>query len=496
MKILGKKDGVVKLKGYIEGPGGQIPIEMFSSDNTVGRIAIARVSVPPQFAQQISDLATRDKYTVKIGEDDAGMYTVFTGYISGKFTRFFSGSIRTGLDLIHPARDLDQMRLMAPGLHCNSVSDFQYLNNSIQTASANAPSGFYPYFNGSGNIAKAILDGIVQRLTNIGSVTVKDPYFEGKRESLQPCIDLINSITIKNGECALGDLIKGKYNPVNIAINQRIEASYSSYTSVWDTLCMVFADFGMLMICNPDGTVSVSVDLAGLLPEKDNTIGGEQITLFDSSSAFYRNVKSVVLTSKHITCSPGISNPYMAHAGIVVSYPNPAPEGQDGATMSLIFPAWLDNIAIASTISYSDKEPITAGSSRTYQSNNKPSGNNVDEMFKKIKQIQVKYAKMIYAIESNKMRTFRVQTVMAPTATPGTNAYIVPWGNVIPFGESNAGLDMNIVFAGYCSTVQHLVDVQAKNISTTFVFRNVTSDINSLLDVNPLFSDGKSFTWE
>lgn len=497
MKVIGKTNQVVELDGYISGPSGTIPIEMFSSDNTVGRIAIARISVPPQYAQSISDLATKDKYRIFVGEKNGEMHNVFTGYISGKFTRFYSGSIRTGLDLIHPARDMDQMRMVAPGLHCGSVGDLQYYRISTAKYSSREGPGRYPYYKGSGNLPAAFLKGLSTRLAEINSVELKDPYFQGKKESLAPCIALLGSIDVKNGTLEAGGLIQAKCNPINESIQARVESSFLTHSSIWDTVSAVLSDFGMLLICNPDGTVSSSVDLAGLQPNESNYIDGEIITLFDSSSAFYRNVKSVILTSNEMMSAPFYGNAKSRYVGVVVSYPRIVPQGQEGANVSLAFPKWLENLAYNADYNYRSKEPASSSSSIKQQDNEQQPGNaNTDKNRIATKEIQDKYAQMLYTIEKNKLRTFRVTTVMCPTAIPGTNATIFPWGNVIPFGTGEREINMETQFAGYCSTVQHLVDVQSKNISTTFTFRNVTSDLGELLASNPLFADAVSFAWD
>jgi hypothetical protein len=497
MKVIGKPNKVVELDGYLLAPSGKIPIEMFSSDNTVGRLAIARISVPPQYAQSINDLATSDKYSIFVGEKDGEMYNVFTGYISGKFTRFHSGSLRTGLDLIHPGRDMDQMRLVAPGLHCGSVGDLKYYRISTSTFSASEGPGKYPYYEGDSNIASSFLNALSERLSEVNSVELEDPYFEGKKESLGPCVALLKSIDVKNGFLDAGGLIQANHNPINLAINGKVESSFFSHSSIWDTVSAVLSDFGMLLICNPDGTVSASVDLSGLQPNKSNYIDGEIITMFDSSSAFYRNVKSVILVSNEMMAAPNITDPGNRYTGVVVSYPNPEPQDEQGANVSLAFPRWLENLAYNAKFNYTDKEPASSSSSIQHQNNEEQLGNaNTDDERKSTKSIQEKYAQMLYTIEKNKLRTFRVTTVMCPTAIPGTNATIFPWGSVIPFGAGGKNINMGTQFVGYCSTVQHLVDVQSRNISTTFTFRNVTSDLSELLASNPLFADAVSFAWD
>ena len=498
MKFLGAPGKVTLLDGYLEGPGGQIPIEMFSSDNTVGRIAIARVSVPPQYAQSISDLATTDKYKIMVGEKNGAMYNVFTGYISGKFTRFHSGSIRTGLDLIHPARDLDQMRLAAPGLHCGSVADMHYYRISTARSSAELGPGHETYFEGSGNIVTSFIQGLSKRLTHISSLTLEDPYFEGKKESLAPCIAMLNSIKVINGNLDARGIIQGTNNPVNKAIKARVEDSFHSYASIWDTVNTVLSDFGMLLICNPDGTISASVDLGGVIPNEGNYLDGENITLFDSSSAFYRNVKSVVLVSHEMMSAHMVGDASgKKYTGIVVGYPNPEPTGEQGATVQLHFPRWLDNLAYAANYTYRKKEFASSASSLPYQKQEESLGTgSTTSQRQKTMELRQQYAKMLYCLERNKMRTFSVTSIMAPTAIPGTTATIAPWGNVIPFGAGEPNLDMSTIFSGYCCTVQHLVDVQARNVSTTFTFRNVTSDFSELVEKNPLFSDASSFAWD
>jgi hypothetical protein len=497
MKIIGRPNAVVELDGYISGPGGQIPIEMFSSDNTVGRIAIARVSVPPQYAQQISDLATKDQYRIFVGEKGGEMFNVFTGYISGKFTRFHSGSIRTGLDLIHPARDMDQMRLAAPGLHCGSVADYKYYHISVAKYSDETGPGKYPYFEGGGNIASAFIEGLMIRLMEISSVQIEDPYFDSKEESLGPCIEALASIKVMNGELNAGNLIQGDHNPINRHINERVEASFLTYASIWDTVSTVLSDYGMLLICNPDGTTMASVDLGGIKPSDSNYVGGEIITLFDSSSAFYRNVKSVIFVSNEVMSAPGIGDPNDRHTGVVISYPIPEPDDDQGANLMLAFPPWLENLGYGAQYNYTKKEPASSSSSISHQEEEESLGNaSTDSVREATKSIQYKYAQMRYTIERNKMRTFSVTTVMCPTAVPGTNALIIPWGDVTPFGAGGPNIDMSTQFSGYCSTVQHLVDVQSRNISTTFTFRNVTSDLDELVESNPLYSDAVSFPWD
>lgn len=501
MKFLGSPNKVTQLDGYIEGPGGQIPIEMFSSDNTVGRIAIARVSVPPQYAQSISDLATKDKYSIMVGERGGQMYNLFTGYISGKFTRFHSGSIRTGLDLIHPARDLDQMRMAAPGLHCGSVADLTYYRISTSKSSQTPGPGNIHYFDGNGNVAQQFYTNLAQRLQKIGSLTLDNPYFKHKKESLAPCVQMLNSIKPMNGNLNAKGIIAGKFNPVDIAINARVERAFSAYSSIWDTVNTVLADFGMLLICKPDGTIVSSVDLGGVTPNPSNYLDGENIVLFDSSSAFYRNVKEVVLVSHEMTSYPGVGDPTAKRwVGIVAGWPpqSQASSDQEGATVQLQFPRWLDNLAYASKEEYTKKEFASSSSSISYQKQEEPLSTRVSTSSARQKTMDLRqqYAHMLYCIEKNKMRTFSVTSILAPTAVPGTNAIIAPWGNVIPFAAGQPNLDMSTQFSGYCSTVQHLVDVQARNVSTTFVFRNVTSDQSDLVPQNPLYSDASSFAWD
>lgn len=474
MKLIGKQNQAVRAQGFLEGPGGRIPISGVTCVTAVGSIPICRVFIPPEFLSQIPDEQSEDLYKVKIleGEEET---TLFTGYVAGDNGKLSGKSVSAGVDLVHPLRDLDEARISAPSLHPASIVDYSYTilpeGDFGGEGFSFEPATFFTA--GGGKLPEQIVSGLKKEMEGLQSESSADGGEAVKVETLQRGIDLLGRIKFNDGtlkESIEGPLASGdsSNSSINTWVRQRCEGSFNAARSVWDTITSILSEFGIYLIGDSDGGIFTAADCAGMTmqessPSADfvgpmpptNLLGGGYIATFDKVSAITRNISEVLLASENVRANPFNDS---GTPGGFVSYM----EGSKGATMVLQMPGWLN--------------PIVETES--------------DGLVK----AQKDYAKAMLYLEKSKFRTISASGPLAPRAMPGTIIHVSPYsamkaksgGQIDDFGKT---------YAGYCYQVAHEIDVPGEIFQTTFFLKNVSVlGGGGQLNEHPLFSDVKPFT--
>ena len=478
--------------------GQEIPATSFSSQFAAGQIAVARAGILPQYINSLPDAASNQKCEVRISDANGGGGGVlFSGYLSGISGMRSGRSFTAGVDMIHIARDLDNMRFGAPGLHPNGAQDFRYIKYS---ASASASSGYdkgmwtggSSYYTG-GNLVTPVLAEISRRLGAIGTMRTKSG-LHYRYDSLAATQALLKTIIVKGGDLfpTYANIAK---SDINRSFVQKIENSFNGQASLWDTVCSMFGEFGILLLCMPDGTVVATPDTSGLASNGSNMIGGDQILAFRQNSQFYRNVGGVdIINSQLAPKSPATAQ--LSANSLVASY-YPSGSGSDGASFVLNAPRFLWRLG-----TYTSKDgaaaalvtPPSPGTCRT-ASTQAATGGSPTDIGPSFQPFRDAYAKMIYFIERDKMRTLSATTPLMPGAFPGTMVTIQPYSTAKIRPNDGQSISSKDSFQGYCFSVSHNIDFKAKSIGTTMQFRNVSSTSEPRSSDHPLYPGWKPLSW-
>ena len=504
MYILGTPDGVARPNGFLQGPKGQIPITSFDATFSVGSIPTARIGVIPEFLDQISEEQGDQLFTVRVRDGDKGKYyTLFKGYMSGDCGRRNEREFSSGINLIHPARDLDQMRLSAPSLHPDSADDWSYQRQNANNAAGGGAIGLSDVFFSESKplpLPKQIIDGVLKFLSHT-SLSVARGAYGFKSESYEPAQKLLKGITCLNGKIRpeIGSVLGQNNNlsSINAMLRQMVTNSFSARRSLWDMMSAICSEFGLTLICDNAGHVFITVDSANFTPPKENVLDGDYICSYDYESRFRRQFKEVMVISNFATCLD-IAGTTSFTSGTIAVWPpiDKRKPNETGATLSLQMPSWLTPISYQISPDALRQEPPSPSDPEK-----KPAPPTSESQRIEIAKVQQAYAHMLYDLERDKLRTFSVAGPLAPTVVPGTNAYVSPYSAVHAKGLKGGGELKNnsVTYSAYCYSVSHHVDCQARasTMSTVFQFRNFSRVEEGLnIDEHPIFSDVKPFAWQ
>lgn len=485
MVIIGSAGNLVIPSGSLvpKGGGSGIPITSFSGSFVVGSIPTCRVGIPIEFIGDIPDDATTKLYQVKVGS--AGKeYAIFTGYISGRAGRITGRSIEAGVSLVHPARDMDTMRLLAPGMHSHGKMDYSYTTKPSGDGSKPGRVNNWYFKPGGGLLPKQIIDGIIKTLTYRNTITTSNKNGLGgssKTINYARTIALLKSIKCLNGTLIN---IPGRIaHSINIAVNNEVEGSFRTQSSLWNSIVNTLGQFGLYVICDHNGDTLVSADLTNFEPPAKNFFYSNQIYSMDQSSSFGRNIKEVrLLNQDH-------RSPETTSLLATYSYPDP-PTDPDGGTVVINLPPWL------SPLNDSGLTRPGAGPPEPSSPTNpspKPSGSaSMPSDATEISAIYKAFAKATYNNERDKWKSMTFSGPLLPNVTPGTTVWVQPYSGAIALSKKE--IRDGSLFSGYVSSVMHRIDVGSKSMSTTLTLRNV-SNVTSNLNItsHPLFSDAKAF---
>jgi hypothetical protein len=461
MTIVGKEGEPCKVKAYLTGPGGEIPISGANALFSVGSIPVCRVFIPPEFLSQIPDEQTPDLYRVKVSGEDSE-YTLFTGYVAGDSGRIGDGKVSAGVDLVHPARDLDETRLSGPDLHPSSVSDYSSVWSGGFTEAGQAYEGKPEFFKaGGGKLPEQIVAAMKKHLTGLSSSLTEKAGGAVKKDTLQKGIDLLGKIKFLDGQIKgelEAPLASGEGHCINEWARSRVTGSFNTARSAWDTLVAVFSEFGIYLVCDNEGGIFTSVDCSGM-KSSANEMGGNYISTWDKNSAMFRNIGEVLIAGDNVRL---VNFSAEGKPGGFVTYSG----GKGGATLVLQVPGWLNPIA---------------------KTNDDGDG---------IVEAQKLYAKMVYGLERNKFRTMCVTGPLAPLTVPGTVVQVSPFSKMKP--KSGQGIeDLGRKYSAYCHQISHEIDMPGQVMRTTFQFKNVSiMGSGEEIDSHPVFGDVTPFAWK
>ena len=504
MTILGDPARATRPTGYLLLGGQQVPITSFQASFSVGNIPLARVGILPEFLSQLPTDADNQVAEVHVG-DGTSDHLVFRGYVSGENSRASAESYGAGVDLIHLARDLDEMRLSAPSLHAQGCNDWSYQRQGSSRVVGGDGSfvlGSAQFFSASKTtpLARQVIDELVRFMQEDLQVTVDrgNPAFTFKTESLQPAIDLLKTVRVTGGGTIRPEIATALSSNVRTdSINGHLVAvlndSLICQRSIWDALTAAFSDFGLTLLCDNAGNVFVVPDLANFKPPEQNLLDGDYLLGQDQASSFYRRVGEVVLISRGVALDPKAdAGGDSGYAATVTSWPPPGDSTttRDGATLSLQFPGWLSPISYVVDPKELSVEPPSAANPAP---NTQAPANTTSER-QAVAKAQLGYAQMLFNLEADKRRTFSCTGPFAPLAVPGTTVALQPYSQVQARSSGATIAQVDALYYGYLYQVRHDVDVMGKTLTTSFAFRNVSRAEEGLaLTDHPIFTDAKPF---
>lgn len=464
MKILGKAGSIAKPSGTLTGPAGNIPISAVQVTSSVGSIPTARVSIPIEFLAKLPTEQNDDIYTVTVSDGVGTSATLFTGYVAGPRGRIGQGACSAGITLVHPARDMDQMRITAPSFHPASVFDYNYMFR-LGNDTEGGGSGFNLQdgrFYTGGNLPQALVKGVIATLKDAAAGRLEGGGTQFKDIGLGPAIALLEKLKYRDGVIR-GDLVGALLNEdktgnsINAWAEARVMGSFNAMRSIWDTLTTLFSEFGIYLFGSCLGETWATVDVAGFTPPGENILGPDYITDIEWVSMFTRNISEVNLICDHIA---GLDQEGGGAAGTLVTYPEKATKS--GASIALQMPGWLSPLSSA-------------------------------QDYPQILKAQRAMAQAFFYIERNKLRTLSVSGPLAPLVTPGTTALIDPSSRIKAL--SGMKLDRNVDYTGYCYQIDHVMNRASNILQTNFSFRNVTEGKAETISQHPIFSDATPFRW-
>lgn len=481
MKRVGKPGEVIIPYGILEGPGGDIPLTSVQVSLGVGSIPTCRVGIPIEFLNSIPDAATKEKFTVKVGEAGGELFTIFKGYISGRSGRIDSKSLETGLTLVHPARDLDLMRIVSPGMHSQGESDWSYERTNARQTMFKA---------GGGPLPEQLIDGISESMTAWQTASNRYPNspVEAKTVSYRAARLLLSDIEVLNGDITkVGGALEGS---INDDARISLEGSWNTQSSLWNTLISMLANFGLTVICHPKGMTQITSELANFTPPDENYIYSDEILSFDLSSTFQRNVREVVLLNSGIRPSRGTDGVEENPVKTIAIWPPNAQADDAGGTLAMYMPVWLSPLIInenAGDDGPSGDEPPSASNP-----DKKPSGG-APKIDTSIEDAQLALAHKFYNLERNKWRTMSIVGPLAPGAVPGTTVWVQPYSSVVALSGAEVG--GGELYSGYIAEVSHSMSAQGGTLTTNLVLTHVSLVTDALnVTSDPIFTDAKAFT--
>lgn len=481
MKIVGSPGKLTKVTAYLSGDA-KIPITSFSCSYSIGSIPTCSIGVAVEFISKLPTRADENIYEV-ILESNGDKYTLFTGYVAGPSGTVSGKSIEAGISLVHPARDLDATRLANPNQLTSGVNDWNY-QISISGDGNNPKEEYYDSDNTKEPLPQQIINGIIAVMETWQSEPME---VEGAANadgfitvSYTKSIELLKKITVLNGTLSeeLGSLVADR---INEFINKEITGSIESQTSLWNVLNSIMSQFGFQLLCDHNGDVLITTDLANFEPPDKNYFYSDQIWSLNQSSSFVRNVSQVNLL---ITNQRDLPN------DILVSYPKKIDKNQPfSGSMSVLLPSWLGELN--EEVDMDTKVPPSPNSPPAVLADKKEKNDQETAKYN----LQLNYAKSIYYSEKNKWSTISFSGPLLPDVTPGTTLWVQPYSSVKAM--SGVKIGDGSLFSGHLVEVSHSLSASGMSVQTSLVLKNVSrSDEDFNIKEHFLFSDVTPFVLE
>ena len=481
MISIGSANGLTKVTAYLKGleDNTPIPITSFNCSYSIGSIPTCSLGVPIEFISKLPKRADDKTYEV-IVESNGNEYVLFTGYVAGPSGTVSGRSAEAGVNLVHPARDLDATRTSNPDLLTSGVNDWDFSLSSSGDGNANE---YYFYDDDTSDIPlpKQIINGMINTLKESSGSSLS---IETESINYDKSIDLLNKIKVLNG--TLNEETGGIFKEtINQFVEKEFNGSVNSQTSLWNTLNSVMSQFGFQLICNHKGEVLITADLANFIPPDINYFYSNQIWSLNQSSFFVRNVSQVNLLLNNQNTNTNTDNQ------ILVSYPKEPPADQSfSGSMIIILPEWLERLNTPNEVG-PDSEPA----SPSYPPPELPTPKDTEEKTFSEKDSQEKYAKSIYYLEKNKWSTISFSGPLLPKAVPGTTVWVQPYSSVKAMSGDEIG--DGSLFSGHLVEVSHSLSASGMSVQTSLVLKNVSrSDEDANIKEHFLFSDVTAFVLE
>lgn len=445
------------------------PIEGFVADYVVGAIPTASVSLPPETMKAVYEAGISNPIQITVD----GM-TLFTGFVNGPSGTIGENSLQFGVDLIHPARTLDEGRCFAPGVHPMSTDDYSFVMSSGGDDTASGPFDDIRTlkFDVGANLGEEIPAYLIRVMAQLQEAPASAglPRMEGfvgnVKENNGRVVQALGAIRAVGG-CALS--LSGStaalQGGAKLFAQKVVSGSVGSMKSAWDVLVHMFSAFGMTVLCRPDGLVWACPDFSGCIPPEGNRIGPELGATLRMASRNSREPGGVLVVSHGFDrgSSGGLSGdraigPRTAAIGSYIPEGDQAPRG---GLVTVGLPGWM----IPQQMS-----------------------DNIPEIDDKLIQ---DYARQIYGEVRGQHRSMAVTCPMAPIH-PGTTYTVEPVSAMVPF--SGEDLPFGGRYHGYCYRVVHSVS-SSQPPTTTAYFRNTfgASEEDLMVEGAPFLSGQAPF---
>ena len=479
---IGSPGNLTKVTAYLLKGSTKIPITSFNCSYSIGSIPTCSLGVPIEFISKLPTRADDETYEV-IVESNGNKYTLFTGYVSGPSGSVSGRSVEAGINLVHPARDLDATRLTNPNQLTSGVNDYSY----DITYSGDGGSEHDGYYDTTykDRLPQQIINGLIEQM-ELWTYSVAGD--ENTNIDFSSSIALLREIYSRNG--LLNPNIGGEIEEeINGFVDTQIKSSIEAQSSLWNVLNSIMSQFGFQILCDNTGGVSITADLANFEPPKKNYFYSDQIWSLNQSSSFVRNISQVNLLE---------SNHKQSNGEVLVSYPEEPVKGQAfSGTMSVLLPQWLSELG-----KEADAEPPPGNAPPPAEPPNacNPPGELKEAEDRSSQEktkidIQVAYAKSIFYSEKNKWSTISFSGPLLPNAVPGTTVWVQPYSSV----KAMSGVEIGdgSLFSGHLVEVSHSLSASGQSVQTSLVLKNVSrSDEDSNIKEHFLFSDVTPFVLE
>jgi len=459
MKYIGKINDIIRPKVTLNG----YPVVQVEIRNTVNEIPLCSVELIPETANSFRHPDQEATLTVSW---DGGSQELFSGYVNGTRMSVINGSITTGVDIVHKARDLFETSCQVPGITPQSNVDAQIVLYGPMGKSAEAKmkkkghDTTTPRFNILEPFSVAMADFIVEYLNNTrpnGLIVQsragdKTKCIEALKKIGKDSAEYIGSFSFPDPAIAAG-VAKGTMN-----ILKRGGAT----NDMWDMLSVILGQFDCNLVCHPDGRTLIVPDYRGVKSSSGNVIPSEIIQKFDRSSLITRSPKECVIVDTIAVSEFGNSSIASVCGQASVDHP-----GSRGSMM-MTLPQWIKEAGV-----------LLASE---------------DGGDKRIQEVMNSQAMCLLLRESMKMKTIDLVCPLIPGAVPGTSATFSPSSKLHAFGEM-ASLDIfSKEIDGYCNSISHYLS--RDNFCTVLRFQTALEvDIFKKNDSHPHFPSGKMLSW-
>lgn len=448
MNYIGTLNGITKPE--VKANGVNVVSAKISS--RVGEIPTCSLSVLPEDVNRFDGIDTPVSVVIN------GSTTIFKGYPTGINFSNMHGGVSAGVDLVHAARDLSETSTMVPGIVPASTADAKTVlyHPNQQTQNAKQPISFrFPVE--SKPFGPAVCEGIEWFIANNHLASSIVNFVGSKAGDRQMAIEMLKKIASNSEKTS------GKIKNINASIAASVArhcfgilTRMGNSSTIWDTLSAILGAFDSVLLCLPDGEVTIVPNYNGV-KATSNSINSSIIQKFDRSCVSQRSPSECAVVARgRMQQTDGVYKAGMyGHASSEMA-------GSRGS-MLVSCPQWLEDVG------------------------------GTDEAKENRAKLLDAYAKSILMRYEHEQKTFSVMCPVCPGAFPGTCATFRPTSSIKSFSGKNADV-FSKEFDGYCYSVEHVLS--SESFYTSFMFKTaLESDKYPKQQSHPLFEGDTMPEW-